>query len=157
MWSSVSCFLWEKQNMRICLYFSLLLPSPRRRHACHVLLLAPVRLLDPRDPSRREGELRHRCLQQQNLHHGRTGWQKPSYLHGDVLGLHQRGADGGVCFTDGSVPPRQCDTHEVLHTHTQNNTCFRGPMTSPLANSTGRVTIFLHALLCTFYCHFLQL
>lgn len=133
---------------------------PRWRNARHVLLLAPVGLLVAGHTPGREGELRHRCLQQQTLHHRGAGQQEPSHLHCHVLGRRSGCFDGGVRVTHGSVAPRQRDADEVVHAHSPNTACLREPMTQCLSfscchghveklkkNKTKKKTLHLKCLL----------
>lgn len=74
--------------------------------------------LVPGDPAQpREGQLRHRALQQPALHHWGAGREERGHRHGAVLGPRGPETDRGVRPAPGGVAPRQRHHQEVLHPH----------------------------------------
>uniref|UniRef100_A0A7N5PAG9 Kelch like family member 6 n=1 Tax=Ailuropoda melanoleuca TaxID=9646 RepID=A0A7N5PAG9_AILME len=89
-----------------------------RGHESAVRLQPPGGQLVPGDPAQpREGQLRHRALQQPALHHRGAGREERGHRHRAVLGPRGPETDGGVRPAPGGVAPRQRHHQEVLHPH----------------------------------------
>lgn len=106
---------WEEnqKNSKIATVFLFVF---RWGHEGAVRLQPPGGQLVPGDPAEpREGQLRHRALQQPALHHRGAGREERGHRHGAVLGPGGSETDRGVRPAQGGVAPRQRDHQEVVH------------------------------------------
>ena len=120
----------EKTRKTVKCYFSRCFLF-RRGHESAVRLQPPGGQLVPGDPAQpREGQLRHRALQQPALHHWGAGREERGHRHGAVLGPRGPETDGGMRPAPGSVPPRQRHHQEVVHPHPEDRARSRVGLTA---------------------------
>lgn len=102
----------------------------RRGHESIVRLQPPGGQLVPGDPAQPwEGQLRHRALQQQALHHRGKGREERGHCHRAVLGPWGPETDRRVCPAPGGVAPWQRHHQEVLHPHPEDRARSRVSVT----------------------------
>ena len=112
----------------------------RRGHESAVRLQPPGGQLVPGDPAQpREGQLRHRALQQPALHHWGARREERGHRHGAVLGPRGPETDGGMRPAPGSVPPWQRHHQEVVHPYSEDRawSCVGLIPGAPRAESRG--------------------